>query len=411
MATAGAAESLPWAEILRPMIRELLARTPLEGPRREAAVAELRRRLAIVLPAADVEALFQEPTTPGEGPVFGGDDPKVTFHIIDRGGFPVLGAIVSLVLAEGFAPEVVGTTDAGGNVAFDLNPGDYRFHARKGTAFADFVYKVGTADASETVEIGIQPSFVDTLLAVFRPAVEGLLERFVGPERMANVDREGDFFSWLGSLQDILVDENRLTSGPFTFADALRYENHISGIQVAMILVSFVFSMTVEVLSLGQVDAFTGLLIHMMDSTVGDVAKVVSTQLVRRAVGGPLEAGYARIHRFKELSTSEAEEAFALGLLDVTTYVDILVADSFTDRAIQQKVQLARVRAFNEAGVFPIRAKFLPPSTLLEAYGKGVVDDRELLTELARQGYDDVALDVYHVLAQLRVKLPPPEGG
>src|SRR2546428_10628826 len=79
---------------------------------------------------------------------------------------------------------------------------------------------------------------------------------------------------------------------------------------------SFVFSLAVELVSLGQVEGFVGLLIHMIDEVVGQQARVVKTALVKRSVGDPLIEGYKLIHRTGRLSTSELEAGDALGPVD-----------------------------------------------------------------------------------------------
>jgi len=242
-------------------------------------------------------------------------------------------------------------------------------------------------------------------------AIQEGVKIILGAEAAANIDLSGDLFAFIGSLQDVIIDERLLTSGPLDFSTVLRYENRLAGLRMVIVMVSFAFSLIVEVATFGQVEGFVGLLIHLIDDVVADQHRIVATSMIRRAVAVPLEAGYDRIHRHKELSTSEAEESFALGLLPDDEYVDVLVSNSFTDRAIQRKVELARVRALNQAGVFPLRTKAIPPSTLAAAYAAKIVTDEEFLGELARQGYDDNALEIYHALAQLKKPPPlPPEG-
>ena len=260
----------------------------------------------------------------------------------------------------------------------------------------------GIATQAKAV-IGTIPAVVQPLSAAVKDAVSQVL----GADRASNIDTSGDLLAFVGSLQDVITDERRLTAGPLSFADALRYENEITGLRTIVVLMSFAFSIVVESVTLGQVEGFVGLLIHMVDDIVGDAARVVSTQLVRKAVGDPFTKGYARIHRSTDLSASEAGESHALGLIDDVRLVDVLISGSFTDQAIQEKVQLARVKALNQAGVFPLRTKFVSPATLTQALKAGIVSDEEFVEQLARQGYDDTALAILWGLAQL--KLPPPE--
>src|SRR2546428_3947854 len=116
---------------------------------------------------------------------------------------------------------------------------------------------------------------------------------------------------------------------------------------------SFVFSLAVELVSLGQVEGFVGLLIHMIDEVVGQRARVVKTALVKRSVGDPLIEGYKLIHRTGRLSTSELEAGYALGLVEDDELVAGLAADGFNDRAIELKGALAAVNRFRTAGVEP----------------------------------------------------------
>src|SRR2546428_7952832 len=131
---------------------------------------------------------------------------------------------------------------------------------------------------------------------------------------------------------------------------------------------SFVFSLAVELVSLGQVEGFVGLLIHMIDEVVGQQARVVKTALVKRSVGDPLIEGYKLIHRTGRLSTSELEAGYALGLVEDDELVAGLAADGVNDRAIELKGALAAGNRFPTAGVEPgrphppgVRAQTQPP--------------------------------------------------
>ena len=361
MASPSPNAAVPWADVLGPPVRALaeLALHQGGGPdsrrtwsTREELVDELHRRLRPLVPDGELRKILDPIAAPAAAQI-----PDWLLNLL--GLAPVIGPTIQTVDAALSAAQIP-------DVAKNL---------------------LGPA------------------IDLFKGMVEGLLIRIFGKDAAANIDRSGDLFAWVGSLQDIITQEARLTAGPLSFADALQYENRISGVEIVLILASFIFSIVVEVVSFGQVDAFAGLLINLVSRAVGDTSKQVSSQLVRRAVADPFEAGYARIHRHKELSTSEAEEAFALGLLDEPVYVDVLVANGFTDRAIQGKVSLARVRSLNQAGVFPIRTKFLAPSSLASALAAGILTDEEFLLELARQGYDDFALEVLYALAKL--KKPP----
>lgn len=355
---------VPWSEVLGPGV-QALAELALHHPggaqrswsSREELVEELRRRLRPFMPEGELKKILDPIADPAAAQL-----PGWLVDVVS--GVPVLGPLIKSLDTAGAAGQ---TPD------------------------------VATALLGPAIDF-------------FKAMVESLLTRIFGAQATVNIDRTGDLFAWVGSLQDIITDEARLTSGPLSFADVLKYENRISGTHTILILASFLFSITVEVISLGQVDAFAGLLINLIDGAVGDVDKIVSSQLARRAVADPFEAGYARIHRHKEISTSEAEEAFALGLLDETQLVEALVVGGYTDRAIQDKVTLARVRALNQAGVFPIRTKFVSPSALASALAAKILTDEEFLLELARQGYDDFALEVLYALAKLKKAPAAPAG-
>ncbi len=273
-----------------------------------------------------------------------------------------------------------------------------------GLALAD---AVGVLDGlpGASGESGV-PAYFGAAARFLMETVKGIVASILGDEQAAVIDTSGDLVKFVATFSDAISFENVLTSGPLSFADALQLENQLEGMHVLFILGSYLFHLIVSAVSLGVVGSTIGLLINLIDRMIGDKSRILSTQLVRRAVGDPFESGYQRIHRHKDLSTSEAEESYALGLLPETEYVDVLVGNGFTNRAIQRKVELGRVRALNQAGVFPLRTKFIPPSTLIQAYAARIVDDDGLLGELARQGYDDNALEIFHTLAQL--KKPPP---
>ena len=263
----------------------------------------------------------------------------------------------------------------------------------------------GTLTAGLTFIQGIPAMTSEATRAATQAVASAIKEGvrvILGPAEAGNIDTSGDIFAFIGSLQDVIIDERLLTSGPLTFAQVLQYENRLSWMRTVIVLASFAFSLIVETVTLGQVEGFVGLLIHMVDDVVADAAKVVSTQLVRKAVAEPFTAGYARIHRNEVLSAGDAEEAFAGGMITEAVLTDTLVSHGFNDAAIQTKVSLARLRAFNQAGIFPIRTKFLPPATLEAAFRAGILTDSEYVKELARQGYDDDALAVIWGLAQLK---------
>ncbi len=254
------------------------------------------------------------------------------------------------------------------------------------------------------------PDFFGPATVMLGGLVKAFVRIVLGETRASQIAVEGGLFQLFGSIHDAIIQEDVLTSGPLSFAQVLQYENQLSGMHTVLILASFVFHLVVEAVSLGTLGSSIGLLLHVLDSTVGDASRVVSTQLVRRAVSDPLVGGYDRIHRHKGLSASEAEESYALGLLPEVDLVETLAASSFTDEAIQRKVELGRIRALNQAGTFPLRTKAIPPTTLIQAYAAKIVDDVEFLGELSRQGYDDNALEIFHALAQLRKPPPAPPG-
>jgi hypothetical protein len=285
---------------------------------------------------------------------------------------------------------------------------------RPGVAFLDVV---GATQSVVQTAIGAAGGVIGKLPEILKPAVKGVADLLVTALRGAGfleeadmIDTSGEIVKFIASVEDAMTREDLLTSRPLSYQDALKYEDQLSGKVILVVLLSKFYSMAIEVMSLGQLETQAGFILNLVDRIVGDTASVVSSQLTRRAVAEPLQAGMKRLHRHTELSTSEAEESFALGLLPDAEYVDVLVSNGFTDRAIQRKVELGRVRALNQAGVFPLRAKFISPSTLISAYKAGIVSNEELLGELARQGYDDVALSVFWGLAQLKVAPASPPG-
>src|SRR2546428_5191439 len=113
---------------------------------------------------------------------------------------------------------------------------------------------------------------------------------------------------------------------------------------------SFVFSLAVELVSLGQVEGFVGLLIHMIDEVVGQQARVVKTALVKRSVGDPLIEGYKLIHRTGRLSTSELEAGDSLRLVEDDQPFARLVADGVNSPAIELHGALAAGHRLPTAG-------------------------------------------------------------
>lgn len=254
------------------------------------------------------------------------------------------------------------------------------------------------------------PNYMGAVVSLLGNLVKSFLATIIGVEAAAQIDTSGDVVKLFASIDDAVSREDLLTAGPLSFAQVLQYEDRLSGMHLTLVAVSFIFSIVLGAVSLGILGSSIGLLLNLIDTTIGDSARVVSTQLVRRAVGDVYGEGYARMHRTKDLSTTEAEEAYALGMIDEARYVDVLVSGSFKDDAIQTKVALGRVRALNQAGIYPVRTKFVSAGTLASALKAGVVDDAEFLGELARQGYDDVALEIIWSLAQLKAAPPAPPG-
>ena len=227
-------------------------------------------------------------------------------------------------------------------------------------------------------------------------------------EAADQISTSGDLFQLLGSIQEAIVDRARLTSGPLSFDEVLAYANRIEGIQAAVILMSFVFSLAVELVSLGQVEGFVGLLIHMIDEVVGQQARVVKTALVKRAVGDPLIEGYKLIHRTGRLSTSELEAGYALGLVEDDELVAGLAADGFNDRAIELKGALAAVNRFRTAGVEPVRRHHLGISTQTQLLKASLIDDETFVRRLVDLGVPNDEIQELLELTYLKIPPPPP---
>lgn len=263
--------------------------------------------------------------------------------------------------------------------------------------------------------IGAIGPAVGGIFDALTPAVKGLADLVVDlmdragmGDLSANIDRTGDFFAFLGSLQDVIVDEAALTTGPLTFAQLLAYENRISGIRTVVVLVSYAWSIVKETVTLGQVEGDVGLLIHLIDDAVGDVAKVVSTQLIRRAIADPLADGFKEIHRTVGVSPAEASRAYELGLVDDGELVAMLAREGVSDRAIQLKVGLARVAFLERRGVGMKRTR-LPSAGQLDAMAReGVISEDEYVRGLGRLGYEEDDRARLLALSRTRRK-PPPE--
>ena len=264
------------------------------------------------------------------------------------------------------------------------------------------------AQGLEVVTTGLFEGF-----KTFALAVKGYLKKMGLGDLADNLDMSGDPLAFLGSIQDILIDEKFLTQGPLTFQQLLQYENRLSGIQVAVVLGSFAFSLVVEVISFGQVEGFVGLLIHMVDDAVSNAAKIVSTQLVRRAVADPFADGFLQIHRTKDASSSELEEAFADGVIAEEDVVKGLAVQGFTDEAIKLKVSLAKTRQLRQAGETFSRVKPATPSILEWGVKNRVISVEEAMEQLEIGGFNDVARAIYWArLTNIEAgALEPGEGG
>jgi hypothetical protein len=166
------------------------------------------------------------------------------------------------------------------------------------------------------------------------------------------------------------------------------------------------FSVIVDALSLGTLGSITGLVIHLIDDIVGQASAITSVQLWRRAVAEPLQVGFARIHRNQELAPSQAEEAYALGIINDEELVDVFAAAGYNDRAVVTRTALARVRYENQAGRFPVRVKTVSRTVLDQALKAQIISDAEYVQALGDQGYDDFAITVFWGLAQLK-NVPP----
>ena len=69
-------------------------------------------------------------------------------------------------------------------------------------------------------------------------AIQEGVKIILGAEAAANIDLSGDLFAFIGSLQDVIIDERLLTSGPLDFATVLRYENRLAGLRMVIVMVS-----------------------------------------------------------------------------------------------------------------------------------------------------------------------------
>ncbi len=238
--------------------------------------------------------------------------------------------------------------------------------------------------------------------------VRDLLRAANRADLAGQIDTSGDLFAFVGSLQDAIIDRAKLTSGALTFEEVLVYADRLEGMRTIVVLVSFVFSIAVDVLALGQQVAPIGLLLHLIDDVVGDASRLVSTQLVRRAVGDPLADGYKLVHRTGLLSSSAAAKAYELGMIDDDELVDALVHDGLNDRAVQVLTQLARVARLANVGEIPVRTKLLTQAQGETLTRAKIWTEAQYVALLGKLGYTD---DAIKDLVRLATEKKPILGG
>ncbi len=243
-----------------------------------------------------------------------------------------------------------------------------------------------------------------------KPAVRAMAlaiqERLVSmgfKEQAANLETSGNVFGFLGSLQDVIVDRARLTTGPLSFEELLQYENRLTGMRTAIVLTSWIFAQAVEFVTFGQVKSAIGLLIHIVDDVVGDAARIVSTQLFRRGVGDPLAEGYKLVHRTGLLTASAASKAYELALIEDEELVDALARDGLNDRAIQVTTELARLARIDRQGEVALRTRRLTAAQLEDLYKKELVDRDKYVKGLALEGFTDESIELLVAAADVEI--------
>jgi len=234
-----------------------------------------------------------------------------------------------------------------------------------------------------------------TAVKALARGLQAIMEKMGMTDLAKNLDTSGDPLAFFGSIMDVVVDERVLTQGALPIAELLRYENRLQGIRMGIVLVSFIFSMVVEVASLGQVDGFIGLLLHIVDEVAADASRVVSTVLIRKAVADPFTDFYTEIHRTKDASPAELEAGLKEGLITEAEMVTGLAKNGYKDEAIQLKTGLARAARLYNVGLQPSRTKPAAPSVIEDAVGAGWISPEIGTRELALQGFNDTALKIY----------------
>jgi len=306
----------------------------------------------------------------------------------------------------GDARDLVGPVAA----ALPGNPGGTQLPG--GRSLRDVFPKVADAYEGKAPGAGLPLPIIDDAIRAFVVMVANTTGFLLGEETAKNIDTSGNLFSFVGSLNGAIINQRRLTQGPLSFQEVLQVENRVAGMRTVLIVASFIFKVVVELIPLTQLSGLTGLILHMIDDVVGDAARILTTQIVRRAVSIPLERGYARIHRFKDLAAAEAQDALLAGVITEAEYVDVLVSESYTDRAIQAKVSHARLRALEDAQIVTTKARHVSPAELAAALKAGIIDEAEYVLDLRRLGYDDYSIGILFSLVTAKLpKTAPAPGG
>jgi len=115
---------------------------------------------------------------------------------------------------------------------------------------------------------------------------------------------------------------------------------------------------------------------------------------MRYSILEPLEEYYKRYYRPKQLTESEARDAFELGLRDEKWYVEYLRKQGYSEELIELKVQVARLKALERQGIRVLREKEVPRSEAEEAYLNNDITEEELAKIYANLGYKDSAIEI-----------------
>ncbi len=209
----------------------------------------------------------------------------------------------------------------------------------------------------------------------------------------------------LNAFAEAVVREDVILGEAADFRTILAYEDYIGGVQTLLWIVSFAFSLAAEAGSLGQLQSPMGFMLHMLDDQVSGAVKIIQRSLYTKAMGDVLEAGFRRIHRVEEASSSELMQGYQEGIIDDKALGDGLARLGFTDRAISLKRRLAARRRAEELGRIPTRTRNPSETRILEAWELAVIDTPKAVEKLGALGLSDEDVEMVLVTRSTRLSL------